>query len=187
MIASYFRNKLPLIVVLVILILTSGCSLRYKTLDEAIEKDIPYEVKEILHIESLTDHAIVLYLTPVDLPTVSGVDTHAVAFIYGSDEKGGKNEGPNGWHYYQNNDMTLYIETAAYSYSENTSNERLQVVFGQIHNKDIKNVKVAGLDNFFVDADIIERLSGRYYFKVGKYQIVQGLSENGEVLHQQGG
>ena len=185
--ASYFRNKLSLTMVLVILILTNGCSSRYKTLDEAIEKDISYEVKEILHIERLTDHAVVLYLTPVDLPTASGVDTPAVAFFYGSDEKGWKNEGPKGWHYYPNSDMTLYIETAAYSYSENTSNERLQVVFGQIHNKDIKKVKVAGVDNIFVDAVIIESLNGRYYFKVGKYQIVQGLSENGEVLHQQGG
>ncbi|MDW7649757.1 MAG: hypothetical protein SCK29_01285 [Bacillota bacterium] len=189
--AVWHRKIIIAFLALLFLLAQGSCKLnsRYKTLDEAIAKDMPYEVKEIIHIEKLPDHAIVLYRTPVELPNVSGVDTIAVAFMYGNDEIGWKNDGPKGWSHYENNDMTLFIETAAYSYEyeDDEVRDRIQVVFGQMHNTDIKKVKVAGTDKDYVDTDIIQTVSGRYYFKVGKYQIVQGLSEDGEVLHQQGG
>lgn len=160
--------------------LLSGCksTITYKSLDDAISKSIPYQVSSILHIENIQDGVIVFYLSPRD-------DYHliAVAFYKGDDERGWVKEGPMDLVDYYSEQMSFNVETAAF-YPQNLSNsyERLQVIFGQINDINIRDVKVGGANIEFVNANILETPEGRFYFKVGNYNIVQGLNVDGEIV-----
>lgn len=108
----------------------------------------------------------------------------AVAFFEGNDKDGWENTGPNGWNYYVNENMTVFIQGSSF---KGAYLKRDYAIFGQIYNLDIENVKVAGNDELFVDAKIITTKSGRYFFKLGDYVIAQGLSKDGEIIDRQGG
>lgn len=91
------RNYLYLSIILVLIFLLTGCN--YATLEEAIKKDIPYEVIEVLYTEKMDedDLAIVLYTTKAEGEEVSHIKgpVLGVAIFEGNNEDGWKNGGPN--------------------------------------------------------------------------------------------
>lgn len=127
-----------------------------------------------------------LYRTPVVLPGKEETDTIAAAFFYGNMEDGWKDCYDSGGTYYDNDDFTVYFESVPSSHESAAAGKRIELVFGQINNAKIKQIKVADANGIFVNAIMIETTSGRYYFKVGEYIIVQGLNAAGEIIRQQG-
>ncbi|WP_232233834.1 hypothetical protein [Bacillus sp. J33] len=164
------------------IMLLSACSTQ--TMGQAIDGDIPFNVKEILHKEKVKGGVILLYTT--HQKTGQGeFDAMAAAYLKGSDKNGWKNEGHNHWEHYENEHMTVYTD-AFYDYDkEGNLENRLPIIFGEIHNKDIKKVEVAEKDEKFEEAVLIEKESKRYYFKMGDFNIARGLSADGkEILKQ---
>lgn len=175
-------NKfLPMIVFLLLiafLYLLLGC--KSQSLEDAISKSIPYPVSSILHIEEIPDGAIVFYLSPKDDYHLMGV-----AFYKGNDERGWENIGPLDLGDYYAEQISLNGKTVDF-YPEDPFNDRLIVIFGQINDPEIKKVKVGRANVEFVEANILESPEGRFYFKIGNYNIIQGLNTDGEVVLQIG-
>ncbi|MDT3701240.1 MAG: hypothetical protein RO469_17715 [Thermincola sp.] len=151
------------------------------TVEDAISKSIPYKVSNILDIVKMPGGAIIFYLSPKDNYHLIGV-----AFFKGDNEKGWEIVGPRDLRDYHADQFSFNVETVAVFDAQGPFAERIQVVFGQINDNEIKDIKVGGAEVKFVNAKIIENAEGRFYYKVGKYNIVQGLNKNGEIVLQVG-
>ncbi|MFE4522678.1 hypothetical protein ACFRCQ_11070 [Cytobacillus firmus] len=160
-------------------IILSGCSTA--TMGQAIDDGIPFNVKEVLHKEKVKDGVILLYLTQQN-DGQNEVEAMAAAYLKGSDKKGWKNEGHNHWEHYENEHMTVYSDTF-YDYDkEGNLENRLPIIFGEIQSGDIKKVEVAGKEEKFEEAAIINKENKRYFFKMGDFHTARGLSADGKEI-----
>ena len=163
---------------------------KFESLEEAIEKGIPYEVNHIIHTERYDDVTIVMYTTNPDkkeLPTAN-FEALALAFFKGSNQEGWENVGHHGWTHYENENLTVYIEPLRdHDHIGNTLHE-FYVVFGEVNNAEIVKVETSSKEEEnFKEAKMITTNGNRYYFQIGTEPIVRGLSKNGTVIDRQGG
>ncbi|MBU8879210.1 hypothetical protein BGM26_09460 [Bacillus sp. FJAT-29790] len=163
-------------------LLLSACTVA--TMNMVIEEDIPFNVKEIIHTEKVKDGVILLYVTS-QKNAKGEIDAVTVAFLKGNDQDGWKNAGHNHWEYNDNEYMTVYTDTF-YDYDQKGKLEnRLPVIYGKIQSEEIKSIEVKGQDQKAEKANIIEKESGRYFLKLGDYQIATGLTGDGKEVSQQ--
>lgn len=163
---------------------------KYDSLEEAVEKGIPYKVKDVVHTQNVDGVTVVMYTTEPDREVLpyANYDALAVAFFEGNDENGWVNIGPNGWNHYENDNMTVYVEILRDHDSEGNLKHHLPVVYGEINNAVITKVETKSKqETEFEAAEMITYKGKRYYFQVGDEFIVRGLSKEGEVIDRQGG
>ncbi|MEI2358224.1 hypothetical protein [Mesobacillus zeae] len=167
----------------VCVLLLAAC--QYDTLDEAIEKSIPFNMKNIIHTEKTKEGSVVLYTT-IQKGESGEVEALAAAYLEGNGKEGWKNAGHNHWTYYKNKYMMQYSE-AFYIYSpEGKLKEKVPVIFGKINSPKIAKVEAAGKDGAFKKAYIVKKGKDRYYYIFGDYKIARGLDGGGKELSRQG-
>ncbi|HAQ06378.1 MAG TPA: hypothetical protein DCR24_02160 [Bacillus bacterium] len=165
------------------MLLLSACA--YKTAGEAIQNDIPFNIKQIVQKEEVKDGWLVFYTTEQQEGS-SKFEALAVAYIEGSEKEGWENAGHNHWTYYKNDFMILYSDVF-HTYHENgTLDSKIPVIFGKIVNPEIKSVEVAGDDGKFTKIEIIEKEKERYYYAIGEYKQVRALAADGKEIDRQG-
>lgn len=62
-------------------------------------------------------------------------------------------------------------------------NKRIPVIFGQIKDIEIKDVIVGKKDGTSENVETLENPEGKFYFKIGRYNIVKALNMNDEILY----
>lgn len=156
--------------------LLSACTA--EPMSKVIEKDIPFNVKEVLHEEKVKDGIIILYVTE-QKDKRGTFDAVTVAFLKGNDQNGWENAGHNHWEHEENEELTVYTDVF-YDYDRNGRiQNRLPVIYGKIENKKIYRVEVFGEQERVDSAQIIKQESGRYYIKVGDYKNARGIENEG--------
>ncbi len=162
----------------------------YDSLQEAMDKAVPYEIKTIIHTGTYGGVTAVMYTTDPDKKELPFADYEAlaVAFFKVDEEKGWENIGGHSWTHYENENLTQYDEYLRDDDGQGNRLHELHVVFGEINNPDITKVEtsVIGKESF-EEAEIIENGGQRYYFDTGSRTVVRGLSAKGEVIDRQGG
>ncbi len=131
-----------------------------------------------MHIEELQEGAVVFYLSPKD-----DYDLPAVAFFRKTEKGRWIGVGLLDLLDYRGGKLFFDLITADLN-PEETHDERVQVIYGQINDPDITEVKVRSADNKFVNVEIIEIPKGRFYFIVGKYNLLQAIDMNGTVVEE---
>lgn len=165
------------------LLLLSACT--YQTAEEAIQNDIPFNIKQIVHKEKVDGGWLVFYTTE-QKDGAKKAEALAVAYISGNKEEGWENKGHNHWTYYKNDYMILYADVF-HTYRENGElDERIPVLFGKILNPDIKSIEAAGTDGKFTKLEITEKNQQRFYYAIGDYTEVKALGADGKELDRQG-
>ncbi|MFY3790877.1 hypothetical protein ACOQFO_04075 [Ureibacillus sp. MALMAid1270] len=161
---------------------------KFETLQEAIEKGIPYKVNNIVHTDEYEDVTIVMYTTNPEEPPTANYEALAVAFIKGSDDEGWQNIGHHGWTHYENDNMTVYLQPLRINDDKGNTLNEFYVVFGEVNNPEIEKIETSTQeDEKFNEAKMITANGNRYYFQIGREPIVRGLSKNGTVIDRQGG
>ena len=138
--------------------LLAGCASSGYNLEEAISKWIAYPISDIVHIEELQEGAVVFYLSPKD-----DHDLPAVAFFRKTEKGGWIGVGPLDLLDFRGGKLFFDWITADLNSGE-THDERVQVIYGQINDPNITELKVRSTDNKFVNVEIIEIPDGRFYF-----------------------
>ncbi|MEH7124396.1 hypothetical protein V7122_16210 [Bacillus sp. JJ1532] len=147
------------------------------TMDRVIEKDIPFNVKEVIHKEKVKDGIILLYVTKQKISEET-IDAVTVAFLKGNDRDGWENAGHNHWEHDENDWMTVYKDVF-YEYDHRGILEnRLPVIYGKIEHEDIQSVFVFGENGKLENVPIFEKEGGRYYIKLGDYETARGILKN---------
>ncbi|WP_210365649.1 hypothetical protein [Bacillus sp. REN3] len=165
------------------MLLLAGC--KYETVEEAIRKDIPFNIKQIIHKEKTKDGWVVFYTTE-QKDGRKQFEALAVAYIKGGKKDGWENAGHNHWTYYENDFMILYAD-AFHIYRKNGKlEERIPVIFGKIANPGVKTIEAAGTDGKFKKIEIIQKGKDRYYYAIGDYKQVRALGADGKELNRQG-
>jgi hypothetical protein len=161
---------------------------KYDSFKEAFEKAIPYEVKGIVHREQYDDVTIVMCKAePSDLPHAD-FDVLTVAFFKGNDDEGWESIGGHSWEYYENSNMTVYDKHLHDADRKGNVLHEFHVMFGEVNNPEIVKVETTDMARAnFKEARMIGYEGKWYYFQIGERTIVRGLSEDGEVVDQQGG
>lgn len=160
---------------------------KYDSFDEAIEKGIPYEVKEIITIRKYDGVRVVFYTTVPDKKDYpfANYDSLAVAFFEGNDKNGWKNIGQNGWEHYENDNLTSYSQGVYVEDDQENVKHDFRVLFGEINNPEIEKVQTkTEVAQGYRDAKIVTHNGLRYYYQFGEDTIVRGLSTNGDVIDQ---
>lgn len=171
------------IILAICVLLLAAC--KYQTAEEAIQKDIPFNIKKMVHKEKTKDGWLVFYTTR-QKDGADKFDALAVAYIKGSKEDGWENAGHNHWTYYKNDFMVLYADVF-HTYQENGKiEEKIPVIFGEIVNPKIQSIEAAGADGKFTAIKIIEKEKHRYYYSIGDYKQVRALDADGKELDRQG-
>jgi hypothetical protein len=169
---------------IILLIMMTGCS--YPTLNEAIKKDTPYKVNNVIHIENVGSISIVLYDTipeQEEFPHLTE-PVLGIAFFKGSDEDGWENVGPNGWDHQENTQFTIYHEFFSEYDNKGDLIVDVPVIFGEINNKEIESIETSGDSKNYKEAVVIDTEYGRYYLAIGHITSIKGLSKNGDVIEQ---
>jgi hypothetical protein len=165
------------------MIVLSACA--YKTAGEAIQNDIPFNIKQIVHKEEVKDGWLIFYTTEQKEGS-NTFEALAVAYIKGSEKEGWENVGHNHWTYYKNDFMILYVDTF-HTYNTNGKlDTKVPVIFGKIINPDIKTIEAAGADGKFIKIEIFEKENERYYYAIGDYKEVRALNGDGKEIDRQG-
>jgi hypothetical protein len=183
-----------IVVISIVLIIWVGLSDfelgNYDNFQEAIQKGIPHEINNIIHIEQFDGVTIVMYTTEPDKDELpfANYEALAIAFFKGNDDRGWESIGGHGWKHYENENMTVYIKPLRDSDDKGNSLHELYVVFGEVSNAEIVKVETKiKQEKAFEEAKIIMNQGKRYYIQIGRETIVRGLSESGEVIDRQGG
>lgn len=156
--------------------LLSACTA--EPMSKVIEKDIPFNVKEIIHKEKVKDGVILLYVTE-QKDKRGQFDAVTVAFLKGNDQEGWENAGHNHWEHEENEPITVYTDVF-YDYDRNGRiQNRLPVIYGKVEDQQIDKVEVFGEIEGVDKARIIQKESGRYYMKVGDYTAARGILNEG--------
>ncbi|QGQ45756.1 hypothetical protein [Metabacillus sediminilitoris] len=179
------RNSIVFSIILGFMFLITGCN--YPTLQEAINNDIPYKVSEVIHTKKIDDITVVLYTTEAKGEEFSYIKEPVlgVAFIKGNNKEGWKNDGPNGWEHYQNENYTIYYQPYTKYNEQGELLKDFDVVYGEINNKDIQKIEIAkqGMKDF-TETKMIKQGNKRYYLGIGYHPEVRAVSSNGEVINQ---
>lgn len=179
-----------LIVLGCLIIFTEKGDRRYDTLDEAIDKGLPHDVKDVIHIRKVEDVTAVMYTFEPDRRELPNADFDylAVSFFKGNDRDGWKNVGPVRGGHYENDNLTLFFNDLHEIDSEGNTVRDLYIVFGEIHNGEIVKVETRAHDEAELEeADILVHEGKRYYIQEGRELIVRGVAADGTVIDQQGG
>ncbi|MFB6465915.1 hypothetical protein ACE38V_03740 [Cytobacillus sp. Hz8] len=162
--------------------LLTGC--KYDTVEEAIKKDIPFNIIEVIHIERVQSGVIVLYTTK-QKNHFQPIEALAVAFINGSDKTGWENLGNNHWGYNnEHQDFSIYPNTFYKFDKKGNIKQEIPVVYGVIKNPAIKSVQVLGKERKYEDAQMIEKNKIRYFFRLDTYEKSRGVTEEGKIVSQ---
>ncbi|KGP90788.1 hypothetical protein N780_02985 [Pontibacillus chungwhensis BH030062] len=194
-------NRIKIIASIVITLAVSGLAVwinssnfelgKYDSFQEAIEKGIPYEVNDLIHIENYDGVNIVMYTTDPDKDELPHADFEALAlaFFKGSHQDGWEKLGVGGWTHYENDNMTVYREPLRVHDNKGNALHEFYVVFGEINNPEIAIIETKSHDDeSFEEAKIIRKNGvARYYIQIGQQPIVRGLSKDGDVIDRQGG
>nr|WP_263323448.1 hypothetical protein [Neobacillus sp. Marseille-Q6967] len=179
------KNRIILLVISFMFLLT-GC--KYSTLDEAIKKGIPYKVHEVVHIQKEKGVTAVLYTAIPDKKETPHITEPVlgVAFFKGNDEEGWENVGPNGWTHMEGEPFTMYQDFYREFDEDGNQTLELHVIFGEITNREVTRIQTLerGSEDQYKDAAVVDADSGRYYLTFGRTSGIRGLSEAGEVIHQ---
>jgi hypothetical protein len=163
---------------------------KYESLSEAIEKSIPYEIREIVHKEKYEGLTIIMYKAIPDKKEWPNADFDGIgiAFFEGNDQDGWENIGHNGWSHFNDENFSIDFEDLLLTDEEGNVLLDLYVTFGDVNNPDIAvmETKAEG-DKEFKKAELIVKSGKRYYFQIGRAKEVRGISETGMVIDQQGG
>ncbi|WP_052442264.1 hypothetical protein [Mesobacillus selenatarsenatis] len=170
------------ILILCMLVL-SACA--YKTAGEAIQNDIPFNIKQIVHKEKVEDGWLIFYTTEQKEGS-NTFEALAAAYIKGSEKEGWENAGHNHWTYYKNDFMILYADTFTTFKEDGTLDTKIPVIFGKVVNPDIKTIEAAGPDGKFSKIEIFEKENERYYYAIGDYKEVRALDAAGKEIDRQG-
>lgn len=183
----------------IVLLVTAGCLIvfseseadrRYGSLEEAIEKGLPWDVKDVIHVREIEDVTAVLYAFETDNGQIPHADRDflGVAFFEGGDREGWKPVGLAGGAQTRHGNMTVHFERLGEHYRSGNFKRSLYVAFGEINNREIVKVETRAQDEeAFEEADIIEHEGRRFWFQEGPELIARGLSGDGTVIEQQGG
>ena len=68
-------------------------------------------------------------------------------------------------------------------YPQEPFNKKIPVIFGQIKDTEIKDVIVGKKDGTSENVEILETSEGKFYFKIGRFNIVKALNMNDEILY----
>lgn len=163
---------------------------KYDTLEEALRKGVPYQIKDVIHTDKVNEMTIVMYITEPDKEEfpLANFNALAVAFFNGNNQEGWDHVGPNGWDHTENDNMTVYFEYHRDHDREGNLKNDIFVVYGEINNPIIDTVETRGHNEAnFNTAKIINKNGKRYYYTTGRELIVRGLTKDGEIIDQQGG
>jgi hypothetical protein len=179
--SDILRKTTILIVFILNLLLLVGCNNNYSTLNEAIKHAIPYEVKEVIHIENLNNGSLIVF---VIRPENKGFDALGTVYFKGNNQMGWEmDESSLYWKHTDNKDMTVHYQNIVTQDNDST----VSVTYGKINNLDINRIDVADKETQkFKEIPIIERKMGRYYFSLGYHLVVRGIAENNKIISQQG-
>ncbi|WHY01070.1 hypothetical protein [Neobacillus sp. DY30] len=179
------KGKVLFITIVLMLILT-GC--KYPTLEKAIAETIPFEVQDVLYKTKSNGITIVLYTTKAEGKEVEHIKEPVlgVSFFEGNDEKGWKNDGPNGWEHAESETYSIYHENYTKYDEKGNVLKDIYVVFGEINNENITTIEIAYQDTEdYKKAKMIKKDGKRYYVGLGFRPKVRALNSNGEVIPQQ--
>ncbi|MFE8695564.1 hypothetical protein ACFYKT_04225 [Cytobacillus sp. FJAT-53684] len=168
-----------IVALLTVVLLLSAC--RGVPMSQVIEKEIPFNVKEVIHTEKVKDGVILLYVTRQKSEKKEEIDAVTVAFLKGNDRDGWENAGHNHWDYGEGEQLTIF-KNVFYDYNGIGDLEnRIPVIYGKIEDSKINIIEVVGNEGL-ERANMIEKDSGRYFIKVGDYEFARGLSGNGKGI-----
>ncbi|WP_419393716.1 hypothetical protein [Cytobacillus praedii] len=168
-------NQKWIVVLLTVMLLLTAC--RAVPINQVIEEDIPFNVKEVIHTEKVKDGAILLYVTRQKNEKKEEFDAVTVAFLKGNDQDGWENAGHNHWDYHKEEQVNVFKDVF-YDYNGNGDLEtRIPVIYGKIEDSKINFIEVVGNEGL-ERAYVIKKESGRYFLKVGDYETARGLSGN---------
>lgn len=154
-----------------------------QTLDEAIERDIPFNIVKIIHTEKVENGEIIFYITE-QMHESEPIEALAVAFIKKDEKLGWRNVGNNHWDYRENSNMSTYTNTFYVYDKKGNLENRIPLIFGKIENKGIQSVLVAEKDGPFTEAELIHADGVRYFMKIGDYLLAKGLDVQGEIIEE---
>lgn len=170
------------LVLIGIAILLTSC--RAATLEEAMAEAVPFEVKETIVKEKLTDGAIILYTTTQEHEG-NKFDALSIAYLEGDDKQGWTNEGSNHWEYKEVSPLTVYHQDI-YDYSkEGDILSRFQLTYGQVESADIVSVEGSETGNQYVNLKLIEKEGRRYFFEMKKYPYIRALDKEKKVIAEE--
>lgn len=170
------------LVLIGIAILLTSC--RAATLEEAIAEAVPFDVKETIVKEMLTDGAIILYTTTQEHEG-NEFDALSIAYLEGDDKQGWTNEGSNHWEYKENNSLAVYYQDIYDYSSEGQILSRFELTYGQIESKDIASIEGSENGNQYVNLNIIEKEQKRYFFEMKKYPYIRALDKEKKVIAEE--
>lgn len=179
------RKYKVLFTAIVLMFILTGC--KYPTLEKAIAETIPFEVQEVLYKTKSDGMTIVFYTTKAEGKEVEHIKEPVlgVSFFEGNDEKGWKNDGPNGWEHAESETYSIYNENYTKYDEKGNVLKDIYVVFGEIINNDIDRIEIADQDSdHYNKAKIIKKDGKRYYIGIGIRPQVRALNSNGEVIPQ---
>jgi hypothetical protein len=177
------RNRKPLWIIMSLVFIITGC--KYPTLETAVSKAIPFEVKEILYEKKSQGTTILLYThkaededgEPIKEPVLG------MAFLEGNNKDGWENDGPNGWDTSENTNYSIFQQNYTHYGKKGEVLKDIDVVFGEILNGDIDKVEFAKQDSEeYKNAKIIKKGKKRYYIGIGDQPKIRALNANGEVV-----
>lgn len=139
----WFTGLILMVAIFAWIVLTEMDFEKYDSLEKALEKGIPFSVKEVVHIQKIDGVTVVMYTTEPDRQQIPNADYDAlaVAFFEGDDQKGWKNIGPHGWEHYENDNMTVYVTPLRESERHGNTKYELYIVYGEIHNDEISKIE----------------------------------------------
>ncbi|MFX3673524.1 MAG: hypothetical protein ACE3JQ_03615 [Paenisporosarcina sp.] len=176
-----------LFLLLIFLFLLSGC--KYDTLDQAFEKQADYEVKEVVANVEVENVVAILYLTEPNAEDFPNIHEDVVAIEFYKNDDGWEKVVNGTWSHYENDNLILHSERYLETYANGKKDKITRITFGEINNEEITKIEVSKDGEHFVPAEIVNNthLPKRYFYQIGEYPIVRGLSKTGEVIDRQVG
>jgi len=149
-----------------------------------IEVAVPFEVKETIVEEKLTDGAIIMYTTTQENGGEE-FDALSIAYLEGDEEKGWTNEGSNHWEYKGNAPLTVYYRDIYDYSSQGKILSRFQLTYGQVESADIVSIEGSETGNQYINLKIIDIEGKRYFFEMKKYPYIRALNKEKNVIAEE--
>jgi hypothetical protein len=169
------------IMLIIISSMLVGCNTKYDTLNQAIKEEVSYNIIDVIHVEEVhNNESVALFLTK---PKDRRFKALGTAFFIGSDNnKWEYAPGSAQWEYSSDENLEVYYRT--YHLSDNES--KVKLTYGRINNQDIESIEVANEDKEYIEVDIIETTTGRYFLNLGDYPYIRSFAEDGQIISTHG-
>lgn len=146
-----------------------------------IEVAVPFEVKETIVEEELTDGAIIMYTTTQE-QRGEEFDALSIAYLEGDDRRGWTNEGSNHWEYKKETPVHVYYRDI-YDYSnQGKLLSRFQLTYGQVESNEIVSIEGSENGDQYTNLPIIEKEGERYFFEMKKFPYIRALDKEKNVI-----